>query len=113
MTVKDLDLLKAKLIERRREIFNRLKNLDEGWDELSRPDIEPEEEAQKLEISELYKKLDLQEKQEIDEIDQAMNRMDAGNYGVCERCGKEISPDRLRVMPATPYCVKCSGRWSK
>jgi RNA polymerase-binding transcription factor DksA len=110
MAVKDLEDLKAKLVLRRREIFFRLRNLDEGWQELSQHDIEMEEEAQKAELSELFNKLDLQEQREIEEIDLALARMDAGTYGICQRCRKNISPERLQVLPATPYCVKCSAK---
>jgi len=110
MTIQSLKPFKTKLFGQRREIFNRLKRLDDGWQELSLHDIEKEEEAQKDELSELYNQLDLREKQEIDEIDKALDRMNVGKYGVCERCGKDISPERLKVLPATPHCVKCSGR---
>jgi DnaK suppressor protein len=40
-------------------------------------------------------------------IEDALQRMDDGTYGTCERCGKEISLTRLRVMPFTRFCVDC------
>lgn len=27
----------------------------------------------------------------------------------CSVCGKEIQPERLEILPNTPFCVKCSG----
>ncbi|MFN2525446.1 MAG: TraR/DksA family transcriptional regulator, partial [Actinomycetota bacterium] len=33
------------------------------------------------------------------EVVAALDRMDAGTYGVCERCGQPISPDRLQASP--------------
>jgi DnaK suppressor protein len=112
MAAMDLAQIKEKLIEQRREIFYRLQNLDDGWQELSQHDIEMEEEAQKAGLSEIFNQLDLQEQHEIEEIDLALSRMDAGTYGICEGCRKEIPPERLQALPATSYCLKCSARHS-
>jgi DnaK suppressor protein len=43
------------------------------------------------------------------EIDQAVKRLDAGTYGVCERCGQPIGDARLTVLPATELCVRCAA----
>lgn len=40
-------------------------------------------------------------------IDAALARMDEGVYGICTRCGKEISPERLEAMPAAELCITC------
>lgn len=41
------------------------------------------------------------------EIADAFRRLEAGTYGVCERCGEEIPVARLKVEPFTRYCVSC------
>ncbi len=43
----------------------------------------------------------------ITEIQQALQRMDAGTYGICERCGSPIALARLEVIPFTRHCVAC------
>ena len=40
-------------------------------------------------------------------IEDALQRMDDGTYGVCSRCGRDIPLARLRVMPFSNYCVDC------
>lgn len=40
-------------------------------------------------------------------IQDALQRMDDGTYGVCQRCGRQIPLARLRVMPFSNYCVEC------
>jgi DnaK suppressor protein len=45
----------------------------------------------------------------LQEIERALEKLDEGTYGVCERCGKPISPDRLDAMPATSYCIACAS----
>jgi len=38
-------------------------------------------------------------------IDAALARIDAGTYGRCERCGKEIEEDRLEAIPWATLCI--------
>jgi DnaK suppressor protein len=40
-------------------------------------------------------------------IDAALNRMDTGTYGKCERCGREIPFERLEAIPTASLCVNC------
>ena len=42
------------------------------------------------------------------EIDAALARVDAGTYGVCERCGVAIPAGRLEARPVARLCVPCS-----
>jgi len=37
----------------------------------------------------------------------ALARLDNDEYGICCRCGEEITQDRLQQEPATPFCVDC------
>jgi DnaK suppressor protein len=43
----------------------------------------------------------------IAEIDQALQRIDEGTYGKCERCGKEIDERRLEAVPTASYDAAC------
>lgn len=38
----------------------------------------------------------------------ALVRIDEGEYGYCEDCGREIPPGRLRLDPAASRCVSCA-----
>lgn len=42
-----------------------------------------------------------------EKIQQALTRLKAGIYGVCEGCGKQIEEARLKIMPTTTFCVGC------
>ena len=44
------------------------------------------------------------------EIEAALGRLDAGTYGLCVNCGKEISADRLEALPGTSMCIQCKTR---
>ena len=45
----------------------------------------------------------------IQSIDQALERIDEGTYGICESCEGEITPERLKAMPFTRLCVQCQS----
>lgn len=42
-------------------------------------------------------------------VNEALQRMDAGTYGTCQRCGKEIPEKRLRAVPEAKYDVECQA----
>ncbi|NOR65595.1 MAG: hypothetical protein GQ468_06220 [Candidatus Scalindua sp.] len=47
------------------------------------------------------------EAREINQIDNALNKIEKGKYGVCECCGDNISKQRLMVIPFASLCIKC------
>jgi DnaK suppressor protein len=36
-------------------------------------------------------------------------RMNEGNYGVCQRCGQPIGAERLKAFPYVAYCIECQS----
>ncbi|MDP2226511.1 MAG: TraR/DksA C4-type zinc finger protein [Moraxellaceae bacterium] len=48
-------------------------------------------------------RLDLQQRK----LEAAVNRISAGKYGICCRCGDDVEPERLQLDPATPFCSFC------
>ena len=46
---------------------------------------------------------------QVDKITEALDRIQAGNYGLCEICGREIPLERLEAMPQTTLCVSCKN----
>ncbi|GEM_PF-695801 len=59
---------------------------------------------------ELYSQLAEIEGQELRKIDNALQRIREGTYGICEDCGREIPIGRLQIMPYTTLCVDCQAR---
>jgi DnaK suppressor protein len=43
------------------------------------------------------------------QIDAALQRMDDGTFGVCQRCGKRINEDRLKAFPYVAFCIDCQS----
>lgn len=46
-------------------------------------------------------------KKNLNEIDAALEKIEAGNYGRCESCGKEIEEEVLVVSPESLFCKEC------
>jgi RNA polymerase-binding protein DksA len=46
----------------------------------------------------------------IDQVTQAMERIDEGTYGTCARCGQPIDATRLRELPHASLCLDCKRR---
>ena len=46
----------------------------------------------------------------INKINEALERIDDGTYGICESCGDKISIERLKARPVTTLCIECKTR---
>jgi DnaK suppressor protein len=81
--------------------------------ELSSSDQHPAEQATET----LERELDLGVLQSVEselvDVQAALQRLDAGTYGICEVCGEPIAEGRLEAMPAARYCVEDQGKLAK
>lgn len=46
----------------------------------------------------------------LTEIEAALERLDAGTYGTCERCGGPIGEGRLEARPVARLCITCASQ---
>jgi RNA polymerase-binding transcription factor len=51
-----------------------------------------------------------QARDELRALDMAAERLAAGTYGTCARCGHPIAPARLDALPAATTCIRCADR---
>jgi DnaK suppressor protein len=107
----DLNYYKNLLLEKKRKLLRNLleeKKISEkvGDEWLEPKDIEDFAHVTYDEISRYV--LAEHELGIIKEIDIALKKIETGEYGICERCGAEIDPMRLKVIPWTKYCAKCA-----
>jgi RNA polymerase-binding protein DksA len=50
------------------------------------------------------------EAEQLEQIEDALERLDEGRYGQCENCGQEIPPGRLEILPHATLCVNCQSQ---
>ncbi len=43
------------------------------------------------------------------QVNAALERLDKGTYGICQRCGQQINPERLEALPSAAYCITCQS----
>src|SRR5919199_6299026 len=53
--------------------------------------------------------LSAQNRAAVEEIDRALAKIDAGTYGICERCGEPIKRARLKALPYASLCIACKS----
>ena len=72
------------------------------------PDFE--EQAAERENDDVLASLDTTIRSEIRQIEETLERVLGGRYGICVRCGKPIAPSRLEILPYAARCVKCEDQ---
>jgi RNA polymerase-binding transcription factor DksA len=67
------------------------------------------------EASELEKRLALERRLEesLKEVEHALEKYEAGTYGLCDSCGQPIEQARLEAIPQASLCMKCKAQQAK
>ena len=73
------------------------------------PEPDSEERALGRENDEVLERLDSSGREELQLLQAAISRIDAGTYGVCKQCGEQIAQQRLEALPYTITCIKCAS----
>ncbi len=102
--------LRRQLLERRRRLVETHQSTNREIGQLQDAPKDPEfEETAQTALTEytLHRLTDGQ-RREVQAIDAALGRMDAGEYGDCEECGAEIAFERLQALPFATRCTDCA-----
>jgi len=101
--------IRKKLLAQRRDLFRQAAQTEEEllWFERD-VESEVEERGQEEKMVQLLDRLDERMKAEIEAIDRALVKLEAGLFGRCEGCGKDISQSRLEALPAAAMCLSCA-----
>ena len=70
-------------------------------------DIERMDHAQEEAVNDEMIALGERSRQQMQEIQAALARIEDGTYGDCTRCGEPINPKRLQTLPTTRFCIRC------
>jgi DnaK suppressor protein len=66
-----------------------------------------------LQAQQMAQALVQRNREELGRISRALERMGAGNYGVCARCGENIAEARLQAVPDAVVCRDCAEQRSQ
>lgn len=109
-------LAKQKLLKERENLLNIESRLDEtgmknslsdSLSELSMYDNHPADIGD--ELFERSKDLALRDNEHIllEQVEDALDKIEEGSYGICDRCGKPIDSERLEALPSATLCIHC------
>ena len=110
MNKKELAKIKEELIRKRDEILNMVKkNIQGGTAEVGDMiDI-----ASDSVEREIMFELNDNERMMLNDINNALKKIEDGTYEKCELCNNKISLDRLKAVPFARYCIKCQEKMEK
>jgi DnaK suppressor protein len=108
---KDLGVVRGRLVARRHDLIHKLSRFRNESKEVE-SDVAQDlaDKAESSYTKEFLLSLSDAERDELFQIDAAMKRIDAGGYGHCQMCQKEISKKRLAALPWTPLCIECEEK---
>lgn len=96
------------LVSKQKELSTRLEALEQESSRRDNPlSADFEEQATEREGEDVLNQQTNIARVELAEIKQAIDRLQAGTYGVCGECGDPIPLARLKVMPMAMYCTDC------
>ena len=107
MDKEQLEQFRSQLLQKRDEIFAEAgKTLSEMTDQTTNiPD--PNDRATIESGRSFELRIRDRERKLLAKIEEAIGRLDEGEYGVCEGCGEDIGIKRLEARPVTTFCIDC------
>lgn len=117
LTTADIEHFKEMLLEKRQDIINNVNEMQDEALKQSRMDASGDLSSMPIHMADIgtdnYNQefaLDLmdEERKMLEEINEALIRIEQGTYGICEATGKAIPKTRLEAKPWAKYCVEHS-----
>lgn len=99
--------LETRLKTRLQELETRLEKVSR--DASSEHSHDSAEQAQERENDEVIDGIGAETRLAIVQLRHALERLENGEYGICQACGEEISAGRLEAVPEATHCVKCAN----
>ncbi len=103
---KKIQVIKIKLLEQRNALLNEAESaLNELPGQTVFPDLGDQATAET--DRNFMLRLRGREQRLLKKIDEAIDRIDNGSFGICDDCGNEIDIKRLEARPVTTMCIEC------
>jgi DnaK suppressor protein len=107
---RDLEKFKKILTEQRDQLAGNAKRALNGDIHLDPDDFPDEMDSASSEINLSFTgRLRERERHLLGKIDQALAKIEANEYGLCENCGEEVGLKRLEARPVAELCIDCKS----
>ncbi len=104
-----VDEFRQRLLQARAQLTRTVAVTGEELASLEDQPGDPLEDVPVQEVAGTLSHLEGRERHRLDEVNDALARLEVGTYGVCEGCARPIPLARLRAMPTARYCVECQA----
>lgn len=119
MDQKDLEYFRQLILRKREELLRQIEAIRENTIGEGRDDTIPEQSGYTYHMADVG--TDTMEREKafylasregnlLWHLDQALMRIERGEYGICVSCGKPISRERLEAVPHARLCIECKSR---
>jgi len=109
---KELEKKKKQLKQELKTFAKRDFNIKGNWEtkftDFGSRTADPAEEQDQIEEYEANLPVEYTLESELKKVEKALTKIQKGTYGFCEKCGKKIRTERLKVYPEADTCAKCS-----
>lgn len=107
-TVEELRTFRGRLVSRGSELAERVRRVQADLGRAREPlPRDSADAAIVMENDDVLRAIEFTATQEMRHIARALERMDAGQFGICESCGQEIGNARLELVPFATRCSAC------
>lgn len=108
MRKRELDKFKKMLVLEKQTILRHLEDLEDESESQMESTSGDAADLASVEITQAaIAKLGGREKKLLKKIDYALQKIESGEFGVCEHCGEAIPSARLEARPVAQYCIDC------
>ncbi len=109
-----MERFKKVLLKEREQVFGDVKQMHESSKEMGQNGIQDiGDEAANIYNRQILLTLNENDRLLLKEVDEALDRIKASTYGICDECGEPIGLKRLEVKPVAKYCVACKAKMEK
>ena len=108
MKKKERDFYRKKLLKMREDILHKAKKLKEDSYSLGTDGIQDmADAASNTYTADILMSISDNDLRLLKDIDNTLDKMEKGTYGICEECEEKISEKRLEANPVARYCITC------
>ncbi len=116
MNTEEMERFRQLIMKKKADIFSQLgylRTVNENPAKTSSNPLHVEDEVSDTIEREIAYNLAHREENSLKHLNEALERISKGTYGVCQTCGEDISKFRLEAVPHATQCIKCQSKEEK
>ena len=114
MDAEQLEYFRQNLMEKKKDVEARVEQLKNGDIHTNKDDLYDDVDAATVDADHsLLFRIRGREAHLIKKINEALEQIEVGTFGICAECGENINIERLKARPVAPLCIACKEEQEK